>query len=52
MSDRYCTDCGPLPDVELVPAINPECAEPHNENDHHCGCVCSDCVYEYWLLKR
>lgn len=33
------------PDIE-------NCTELHNENDHHYGCECRECMDEYWLLKH
>ena len=50
VSIRDCFEsCGPTKECS-----DPEnCTEMHNENeDHHYGCECGGCIYEYWLLKH
>lgn len=38
--------------VEHEPCPDEECDRLHNENGHHYGCECSECMREYWMLKH
>ncbi|MHC4372424.1 MAG: hypothetical protein ACYSW8_32885, partial [Planctomycetota bacterium] len=51
IKESLLSDLGKSPKERTCP--DPEnCQELHNETEHHYGCECGDCMYEYWLLKR
>jgi len=44
---------GDASDKKPIECPDPEtCEELHNENGHHYECECSECLYEYWVLKH
>ena len=38
--------------IDIIACEDENCTKDHNENGHHYGCGCNDCMMEYWSLKH